>query len=105
MTILTDRHRLPNRRLHISFEFNHYGLRYTCGLGYNEGKVAEIFLNSAKADSDLDVAARDAAIAASIAIQYGASLQTLFNSMTRNPDGSASGPLGKAISMVLKGEV
>jgi hypothetical protein len=103
---MPDRKRLPNRRPHLSFEFEH-GIKYTAGVGAaGDGEpIMEIFLNAGKADSDLDIAARDAAIAASIALQYGASLDTLFHSMTRNPDGSASGPLGHAIEMIIKGQV
>jgi hypothetical protein len=38
--------------------------------------------------------ARDAAILTSICLQHGASTETIRHALTRNSNGSASGPLG-----------
>ena len=100
-----NRNRLPSRRGHVSFTFEH-GIMYTAGLGFFEdGSLAEIFLNGAKADSDLDIAARDAAVATSIALQYGASPAVLFRSMTRNPDGSPQSPIGVVLKKFLDHQI
>src|SRR5215471_5465765 len=62
-----SRERLPNRRHHESFAFEHAGIRYTAGIGrFNDGQLAEIFLNGAKCGTDADTAAKDAAIVASL---------------------------------------
>jgi ribonucleoside-diphosphate reductase alpha chain len=60
---------------------------------FADGRVAEIFLSNHKAGSAADVDARDAAIAASIALQFGADLQTIRKALCRDPRGKASGAL------------
>src|SRR5215831_1559362 len=78
-----SRERLPNRRHHESFAFEHAGIRYTAGIGrFNDGQLAEVFLNGAKCGTDADTAAKDAAIVASIALQSGAEL--VRRALTRN---------------------
>jgi hypothetical protein len=44
--------------------------------------------------------ARDAAILTSICLQHGASVETIRHSLTRNSDGSASGPLGVVLDLL-----
>jgi hypothetical protein len=43
----------------------------------------------------VEASARDAAIVASLALQYGVPLVTLQQALTRNGDGSPSSPLGR----------
>jgi hypothetical protein len=91
------RQRLPNRREHELFDFEHAGIRYTAGIGRfpTSSGVAEVFLNvSGKAGGMIDVLARDSAVLASLALQCGASVDTLRHALIRNADGSASGALG-----------
>jgi len=96
-----ERNRLPNRRLHEVFDFEHLGLRYACGIGrFEDGSLAEIFLKTDKQGSSLDVAIRDDAIAASLLLQYGCPVETLRWALTRNSDGSASGPLARALDLI-----
>jgi hypothetical protein len=95
------RERLPDRRLHELVDFEHGGFRYTAGLGrFSDGRLAEIFLNAAKVGTDVETAARDAAIVASIALQCGADPETIRHALTRNRDGAASGPLGRLLDML-----
>ena len=99
---MPTRRRLPNRRPHEVFEFE-LGVRYRAGVGYFEnGGVAEIFLSANKFDSDLDVHARDSAIAASLALQYGASIEVIYKSMTKNANGAPSGPLGYILRELMR---
>jgi ribonucleoside-diphosphate reductase alpha chain len=92
------RDRLPNRRAHESFTFTHAGIRYTAGIcRFDDGRLGEIFLNGSKTGTDADTSARDAAIVASIALQSGVASDTIRHALTRNRDGSASGPLGVAL--------
>src|SRR5262249_18063490 len=66
------RERLSNRRPAETFDLEVGGLRYTCTVGrFGGGELAEIFLSNGKAGSDSDTAARDSAVVASIALQYG----------------------------------
>jgi hypothetical protein len=44
--------------------------------------------------------ARDAAVAASLLLQHGCHVDTLRKALTRNSDGSASGPLAHALDLL-----
>ena len=98
---MTTRQRLPNRRAHQLLDFEHRGIRYIAGVGrFEDGTLAEIFLNTARQGTAIDVNARDAAVAASLLLQHGCSVDTLRQSLTRNSDGSASGPLARALDLI-----
>jgi hypothetical protein len=97
---MTARQRLPNRRSSTVFEFElrglHFTASYSCAAG---GQVLEIFLQNHKPSSQSDSNARDAAVAASLALQHGCPLQALQRAVLREEDGSASTPLGAAIDL------
>jgi ribonucleoside-diphosphate reductase alpha chain len=98
---MTQRTRLPNRRGHELIEFEHRGIRYTVGIGrFDDGSVAEVFLSTAKHGTAVDVNAHDAAVAVSLLLQYGCPVETLRRALTRNSDGSASGPLARALDLL-----
>ena len=94
------RRRLAQRRQHHLVDFEHAGHHYTAGLGFfDTGELAEIFLNvPGRSGSGIETMARDAAILTSICLQYGASVQTIRQALTRNGDGSAGGPLGAILT-------
>ena len=95
------RQRLPDRRGHELLDFEHGGIRYRAGVGrFEDGRLAEIFLNTAKPGTAVDTFARDAAIAVSLSLQHGCSMDTLRRALTRNGDGSASGPLARALDLL-----
>jgi ribonucleoside-diphosphate reductase alpha chain len=97
------RRRLPNRRAHLVLDFEHGGFSYTAGVGFFDDasrQPAEIFLTAAKHGTVLDTNARDAAIAASLLLQYGCPLDTLRRALTPNADGSASGPLAHVLDLL-----
>jgi ribonucleoside-diphosphate reductase alpha chain len=97
---MNQRTRLPNRRGHELIEFEHGGIRYTVGIGrFDDGRLAEIFLNTAKHGTALDVNAHDAAVAVSLLLQYGCPVETLRRALTRNSDGSASGSMARALDL------
>src|SRR5205809_4884462 len=102
---LGSRRCLPNRRAHELLDFEHGGIRYTAGVGrFDDGGVAEVFLNTRKHGTAVDVNARDAAVAASLLLQHGCSVETLQRALTRNGDGSASGPLARALDLCSEGQ-
>jgi hypothetical protein len=95
------RERLPNRRSAERFEFTAGNVRYTAQIGsYPDGRIGEVFLNAGKIGTELDVIARDSAIAVSFALQHGATAEEITPAFTRRPDGSAEGPLGALFDLL-----
>jgi ribonucleoside-diphosphate reductase alpha chain len=98
---VTDRKHLPARRASTVFDLELNGLRFTASFSrFPDGRVAEIFLQNHKPGSQSDANARDAAVAASLALQFGCPLETLQRAVLRNKDGKASTPLGAAIDAI-----
>lgn len=95
---MSDRERLRNRRGHEVVEFDHTGMRCLAGIGrFDDGRPAEVFLSLAKDGSAADVNARDAAVAASLALQFGCPVAVLRRALMRDGSGRASGVLGAAL--------
>lgn len=95
------RERLPNRRASENFSFELGGIRYHATVGrFPDGRAGEIFISSSKAGSAADTAARDAAIAMSFALQFGADLDVIRRALTRDGRGEAGGPLGAALDCI-----
>jgi hypothetical protein len=94
--------RLPQRRPHNLLDVEHAGQRYTIGLGYfDTGRLAEVFINvPGRSGSAIEAVAPDAAILTSICLQHGASMETIRHALTRNGDGSASGPVGAVLDLL-----
>ena len=93
---MAERERLPDRRKAELVDFEHGGRRWTACVGrFEDGRPAEIFIEGPK-DSPLLALARDAAILASIALQHGASLETLHHALA----GRGAGPLGVALALI-----
>jgi hypothetical protein len=69
----------------------------------DEGQIMSAIANhftNGKCGSDADTAARDGAVVASIALQYGVPLEVIRHALMRNRDGSACGPLGAALDLL-----
>jgi hypothetical protein len=95
------RDRLPNRRAAISTSFERDGARFEMTAGYYlDGRIGEIFLNADRANSLLDFLMSDAAILASIALQYGASLDELRHALKRDVHGEAQSPICAALDLI-----
>jgi hypothetical protein len=102
-TAMIARQRLPNRRRCESFEFRHQRLDFTMTAGfYRDGRLAEIFLSSHKPGTAIEATARDAAIVVSIALQFGADIETIRAALTKDHDGSAATVLGAALDLLTK---
>jgi hypothetical protein len=98
---MSGRTRLPNRRSSETFDLQVAGLKYTATVSrFPSGSIGELFLSNHKSNSAADVNARDAAITASIAIQFGADIETIRRALCRDSRGRASGPLGDALDAV-----
>jgi hypothetical protein len=95
------RKRLPNRRACETQTFEHNGADFTMTAGrYSDGRLGEIFMNAAHANSALDAIISDAAIAVSFALQHGADLESMRRAMKRNSAGHASSPIGAALDLI-----
>lgn len=94
---------LPNRRQVESFQFIHNGIKHHASFSkYEDGRVAEVFLDAHKPGSAIQAFAQDGALAVSLALQFGCPIETLRHAMTRGENGEAAGPLGQLLDMVLK---
>jgi hypothetical protein len=98
------RERLPNRRIAETFELEVNGLRYTVTIGRHDGRVLEVFLQNHKPGSQSDANARDAAVAASLALQFGCPLEVLRRALLRDAHGRPSTPLGAAVDLIAQAE-
>src|SRR5262249_45164467 len=102
-SIMTSRRRLADRRTSTTFSFEVGGLAYVATVSrYPDGAVGEIFLSNHKSNSTADVNARDAAIACSLALQFGADVETIRKALCRDHHGRASGPLGAALDIIAR---
>jgi hypothetical protein len=100
---MSARQRLPNRRASETFALECEGLSYVATVSrFANGCIGEIFLTNHKAGSAADTAARDAAITCSIALQFGADVETIRKALSRDNRGNASGPLGAALDMLVQ---
>jgi ribonucleoside-diphosphate reductase alpha chain len=101
---MTTRRTLPNRRPLETFEFDLDGTRYTASAGFFEtGGLAELFLRAGKPGSAVEVTSHDAAVVLSLSLQFGAPLNAIRRALTKLPDGSAAGPLGRALDIIEAG--
>lgn len=93
---------LPNRRMHETVRFEHWGLRYIVGLGRArpQDKISEVFINCGKAGTQAETLARDSAILLSLALQHGVPLAEIGHALTRNVDGTPSGPIGALVDLM-----
>jgi len=95
------RQKLPDRRASETLTFDVGGVTYhgSTGRAFDAatgayGSAREVWLTAGKPGSAVDIAARDASLCASIALQSGADLGVLRASVSRHSDGRAEGPLG-----------
>jgi hypothetical protein len=93
---------LPNRRTHETLRFEHWGQRYVVGIGRAKlgAPIAEVFLNCAKSGTQAETLARDSAVLLSLALQHGVPIETIGHAITRNADGSPSGPIGALVDLM-----
>lgn len=97
---------LPNRRAHEVLKFQHWGLSYIVGLGraHENAPVTEIFLNSGKSGEQAQTLARDSAVLLSLALQHGTPIATMQKAITRNADGTPSGPIGQLLDIIAQAQ-
>jgi hypothetical protein len=95
------RNRLPDRRNAVTTTFHRDGASFEMTVGYYpDGRVGEVFLNADRANSLLDFLMSDAAILASLALQYGAPLDEIMHALKRDARGVAASPIGAALDQI-----
>jgi hypothetical protein len=95
---MTERKHLKNPRGSITYDVEAFNLKFTVtASAFDDGGLAEIFLQNHKAESAAGIMASDSAIAASPALQYGCPPETLRKALSRDRQGRASSPLGVAL--------
>jgi hypothetical protein len=95
---MSDRRRLPDRRPSLTYDVEAFNLKFTVtASAFDDGGLAEIFLQNHKAESAAGIMASDSAIAASLALQYGCPVDVLRKALSRDRQGRASSPLGVAL--------
>jgi hypothetical protein len=92
------RKRPPNRRGAIAFTVTHEGLECRAHLGhFDDGSLAELFLDAKKPDSALDALAADAAILISLLLQRGSSAAEIGHALRRTPSGRPASLIGAVV--------
>jgi hypothetical protein len=98
-----NRQRLPNRRGSLTFDVESLGLYFTVTASrFGDGRLAEVFIRNHKCTSAAGIMASDAAIAASLAFQFGCPVEVLRRALSRDPQGKASSPLGAALDQLVQ---
>jgi hypothetical protein len=99
------RERLPDRRSSETVEVEALCLGFTVPTSkFGDGRLAEIFITKHRAGSAAGIMASDAAIAASLALQYGCPVDVLRRALSRDSHGRASSPLGIALDILAEGK-
>jgi len=92
---VTERQRLPNRRQHDVAEIEHGGFKLTVGVGrYDNGELAELFVDTHKTGTAIDTLLKDSAVLLSLALQHGASTDTIRHAFSR------TGPLAAVLDQL-----
>ena len=71
---------------------------------FDNGDLAEVFITNHRASSGAGIMASDAAIAASLALQFGCPAEVLRRALARDSRGRATGPLGAALDALTEAQ-
>ena len=89
---------LPQRRASETFDLRFWSQNFTVTVGfYADGTPGEVFIDGGKSGQDVQSTARDAAVMLSLALQYGAPIETIRHAVTRNGSGEAASILGATV--------
>jgi hypothetical protein len=92
---------LPQRRHSETFEIEYGGLNrsHTVTVGYYDDHktVGEIFITGGKSGEAVEAIARDGAVLLSLALQHGATLETIAHAITRDGQGQPQTIVGAVV--------
>ncbi|CCJ07071.1 Ribonucleotide-diphosphate reductase alpha subunit [Methylocystis sp. SC2] len=95
---MTGRRRLPNRRAGETRAMMFRDREYRLTVGrFDDGGLAEIFIDAEKASTDSADDARDAALCLSLALQFGVPSETIRQAVTRASNGAPAGVIGAVL--------
>ena len=97
------RDKLPQRAPHETFKFSVRGTPYHASIEYYDmtgARPGAIFLSTGKSGEDLQTLMRDNAIIASIALQYGPTLEEMQAALSRDDEGKPMGPMGVLLDIL-----
>lgn len=100
---MPNRKQLPPRRSSETFDLEFGGLRaaYRITVGYYaDGAPGEVFIVGGKSGEQVESIARDGAVLLSIALQYGASLETIAHAITRDARGAPQTIVGAVVDQL-----
>lgn len=104
-----QREQLPPRRSHTSWRFVIENITYVVGYGLETfpdssvtDRVTELWCNAGKVGSSLEALANDAAILASLCLQYGCPIEVMRGALTRNSSRIAAGPIGVLLDTIAR---
>ncbi|CAJ0876685.1 hypothetical protein AMST5_02808 [freshwater sediment metagenome] len=96
-----ERKRLSNRRAHEVIAFQFRGRSYVAGVGrFDDGSIAELFIDAEKQSTDAADDARDAAVTASLALQFGCPMDAIRAAVTRDAAGNPAGIIGAVLDLI-----
>jgi ribonucleoside-diphosphate reductase alpha chain len=99
---MNARQRLADRRASELFGFEHRGMRFHASFSrFPDGRPGEVFVTGAKAGTDVAANINDAALLASVAMQHGADVSALAQSLGRDGNGDPSTPIGRALQIIV----
>jgi hypothetical protein len=101
---MTQRRTLPPRRRAETFDISFGGLNrsYAVTLGfYEDGALGEVFISGGKSGEAVEAIARDGAVLLSLALQYGAQVETMASAITRDGQDQPSTIIGAVIDRLL----
>lgn len=99
--VAQGRRRLPNARAHEAQDMLFRGRRYVVGVGrYDDGSLAEVFIDAAKQSTDAADDACGAALALSLALQYGCPAETIRRAAMRDAAGAPADIIGACLDML-----
>jgi hypothetical protein len=86
---------LPQRRNAETFQLRFWDQPVSVTVGYYpDGTPGEIFVDAGKSGQDVQSTARDAAVVLSLALQHGATFDTIRHAVTRSANGAPTSILG-----------
>jgi hypothetical protein len=100
------REALQMRRSSETFEleFGQYMPLYVVTVGYyGDGRLGEVFINGGKSGELVEAIARDGAVLLSLALQFGAPIETIAKALTRDGQGQPSSLVGAVVDKLLPG--
>jgi hypothetical protein len=103
---MTERKALPMRRRCETFEIDFGGLtkRHTVTVGYyDDDRPGEVFIDGGKSGEQVEAIARDGAVLLSMALQHGASLDTIKHALTRDSFDQPTSIVGAVVDRLAEG--